>query len=152
MAIDFSKFDKAVDLEGLKKDVAEASTNSGGEFKEVPHDKYEVVITKLELGTSKKNDPMVKCWMKILEGEYKGSLIFMNQVVNTGLQIHIANKFLRGLTNGMDVDILFESYAKYAELILDIAEMIDGKKEYLINYEDDKGFNKFTVVEVYDVE
>ena len=33
MAIDFSKFDKQVDLEGLKKDIEDSSSN---DFKEVP--------------------------------------------------------------------------------------------------------------------
>ena len=40
---------------------------------------------------------MVTCWMKIVEGEYKGSLIFMNQVVTQGFQIHIVNEFVRSL-------------------------------------------------------
>ena len=34
MAIDFDKIDKSVDLEGLRKDVEEASANGTGDF---PH-------------------------------------------------------------------------------------------------------------------
>lgn len=86
MANIWDDFDKAIDTEGLAKDVEEAAENGGR--REVPHDTYEVAITKLELVKSKKGDPMVTCWMKILEGEYKGSLIFMNQVVTQGFQIH----------------------------------------------------------------
>ena len=93
MANIWDEFDKAIDTEGLAKDVEEAAENGGR--REVPHDTYEVAVTKLELVKSKKGDPMVTCWMKILEGEYKGSLIFMNQVVTQGFQIHIANEFLR---------------------------------------------------------
>lgn len=152
MAVNFDKFDKTVDLEGLKNDAKEAQENNGGNFKEVPHDKYEVEITKLELTLSKKGDPMLACWMKIVEGEYDGSLIFMNQVVTKGFQIHIANQFLRKLVEGMDINVEFESYKQYAEMILDIAEAIDGKREYLVNYSEKKGFNTFDIEEVFDVE
>lgn len=152
MAVDFSKFDKNVDLDGLKSDVVEAQENKGGEYKEVPHDKYEVEINKLELSISKKGDPMLVCWMKILEGDYKGSLIFMNQVVTKGFQIHLANEFLRGLVEGMDMTIDFESYAQYAELILDVSEAIDGQREYLVDYGEKNGFNTFKIEEVFDVE
>ena len=152
MSIDFNKFDKSMDLEGLKNDVAEAATNDNGTFKEVPHDTYEIKIKKLELTLSKKGDPMLSCWMKILEGEYEDSMIFMNQVVTKGFQIHLANHFLRSLVEGMDIEVTFESYKQYAELILDISEAIDGKKEYLVDYGENKGFNTFTIKEVYDVE
>ena len=149
--IDFAKFDKTMNLEGLKKDIEEAN-NGGGEFKEVPHDNYEIEINKLELTTSKKGDPMLSCWMKIVEGEYKGSMIFMNQVVTQGFQIHIANKFLRSLVEGMGIEVEFESYSKYAELILDISEAIDGKREYLMKYSENKGFNNFEIITAYDLD
>ena len=93
MANIWDEFDKAIDTEGLAKDVEEAAENGGR--REVPHDTYEVAVTKLELVKSKKGDPMVTCWMKIVEGEYKNSLIFMNQVVTQGFQLHIANEFMR---------------------------------------------------------
>lgn len=151
MAIDFSKFDKAVDIEGLKADVANASSGDG-EFKEVPLGTYEVEIDKLELSTSKKGDPMVVCWMKILEGEFKNSRLFMNQVVTQGFQIHIVNKFLRSLVDGMDIDVTFESYTQYAELLLDISESIELAREYLIEYGENKGFSTFEVKEVFNLE
>lgn len=147
MAIDFSKFDKQVNLEGLKKDIEESSSN---DFKEVPLGKYEVAITKLELGESKKGDPMVKVWFKILEGEYKGSLIFMNQVVTQGFQIHIVDELLRSLDT--DVDIKFESYSQYANLLLDVFEAVEGKLEFVLDYGENKGFNTFKIEEVFEVE
>ncbi|MDW0084909.1 DUF669 domain-containing protein [Clostridioides difficile] len=55
--MDFSKFDKAIDVKGLKEDIKEASENSG-KFKDVPHGTYEVEINKMELSESKKGDPM----------------------------------------------------------------------------------------------
>ena len=52
----WEEFDEKIDVEGLKKDVAEAAENSG-DFKEVPHGKYEVEITKMEL----KNLKEIQC-------------------------------------------------------------------------------------------
>lgn len=111
MANIWDEFDKAIDTEGLTKDVEEAAENGGR--REVPHDTYEVAVTKLELTKSKKGDPMVTAWMKIVEGEYKGSLIFMNQVVTQGFQIHIANEFLRALVEEMAEPI--EAFIGYTD-------------------------------------
>lgn len=148
MAVDFSKFDKKVDLEGLKQDIADSASN---DFKEVPLGSYEVAITKLELDESKKGDPMVKCWMKIVsEGEFKGSLIFMNQVITKGFQIHIMDEFLKKL--GTDVEIKFESYSQYADLLLDVFEAVDGKFEYGLKYGENKGFNTFDITDVFELD
>lgn len=148
--MDFSKFDKQVDLEGLKQDIAEAAEN-GGDFKEVPIGTYEVAITKLELSESSKNDPMVKIWFKILDGEFKNSIIFMNQVVTRGFQIHIVDEFLKSLET--DVDIYFESYSQYNEVLLDVFEAVNGKLEFALKYgKNDKGFNTYEITEVFEVE
>lgn len=149
--MDFSKFDKQVDLEGLKNDIKDAEENGGGDFKEVPHAKYEVAITKLELTESKKGDPMVNVWFKITNGEYKGSLIFMNQVITQGFQIHIADEFLRSLET--TVDVQFESYSQYAELLADIFEEIEDKVEFVLDYgENKKGYNTFEIIDSFEVE
>lgn len=148
--MDFSKFDKKFDLEGLKNDIHDAEENGGGDYKEVPHGNYEVAITKLELGESKKGDPMVKVWFKIISGEYKGSLIFMNQVITQGFQIHIMDEFLRSLET--DVEITFESYSQYAEMLLDVFEAVDGNFEFVLKYSEKKGFNIFKITDVFEVE
>lgn len=145
--MDFSKFDKQVDLEGLKKDIEDSANN---DFKEVPHGSYEVAITKLELGESKKGDPMVKVWFKIVAGEYKNSLIFMNQVITKGFQIHIVNEFLRSLDT--NVDITFVSYSQYNELLMDIFEAVDDKLEFALKYGENKGFNTFEITDIFEVE
>ena len=149
--MDFSKFDKRVDLEGLKQDIMDAEENGGGDFKEVPHGKYEVAITKLELTESKKGDPMVSVWFKVTNGEYKGSLIFMNQVITQGFQIHIADEFLRSLET--TVDVQFESYSQYAEMLADIFEEIEDKVEFVLDYgENKKGYNTFEIIDSFEVE
>lgn len=153
MANIWDEFDKAIYTEGLAKDVEEAAENGGR--REVPHDTYEVAVTKLELVKSKKGDPMVTCWMKILEGEYKGSLIFMNQVVTQGFQIHIANEFMRALVAEMadPIDIQFKTYNQYGNMIMDVMEAIDNNFEYQLDYrENSKGYNEFEIKEVYVLE
>lgn len=148
--MDFSKFDKKVDLEGLKKDLNEAAENGGtGDYKEVPVGKYEVSVSKMELVESKKGDPMVSIWFKILEGEYKNSYLFFNQVITQGFQIHIVNELLRSMVEA-DKEITFESYSQYAQMLLDVHEMIDGNLEFAIDYGENKqGFKTFKIEEVY---
>ena len=150
----WDEFDKMFDIEGLAKDAEETSENDRGSFKEVPHGTYEVAINKLELTKSKKGDPMVSCWMKIVEGEYKGSLLFMNQVITRGFLIHKANEFLRALVSELDesIDVKFDSFIQYGYMIMDIAESIDNNFEYKVCYYDNKGFNAFEIQEVYPLE
>lgn len=144
--MDFSKFDKQVDLEGLKKDIEDSASN---DFKEVPHGSYEVSINKLELAESKKHDPMVKMWFKIVSGEYKGSLIFMNQVITRGFQIHIVDELLRSLET--DIDVHFESYSQYNELLIEIFDAVDGNYEYGLKYGENKGFDTFEITDVFEL-
>lgn len=145
--MDFSKFDKQVDLEGLKKDIEDSASN---DFKEVPHGSYEVSINKLELAESKKHDPMVKMWFKIVSGEYKGSLIFMNQVITRGFQIHIVDELLRSLET--DIDVHFESYSQYNELLIEIFDTVDGNYEYGLKYGENKGFDTFEITDVFELD
>lgn len=153
----FAQWDNAVDVEGLQKDIHEAEQNGGGNYKEVPHGKYEVSIEKMELrATKEKKDPMVSIWMKIVsDGEFKKSLIFMNQVITQGFQIHIVNEFLRALVQDCaDAPVVeFKSYAQYANLLMDIHELIADSFEYGIDYgQTKKGFDTFEVLEVYPLE
>lgn len=155
--MDFSKFDKMVDIDGLKKDIADAEANgSGADFKDVPHGSYEVAIDKLELTETKKTGkPMASCRMKIVsDGEFKGQRIFMNQVITQGFQIHIMNDFLRSLLpESAGIDVTFEGYAQYNDLMLDIAEYVDGKFEYGLEYgENNKGFDTFQITDIFELD
>ena len=144
----WEEFDNNVDVEGLQKDIKDAEEN-GGTRKEVPHGNYEVKINKMELKKSRNGDPMVSIWFKVLAGEYANCLIFMNQLVTQGIQIHIANEFLRSLDSGVDIE--FKSYKQYAELIEEISKSINAQKlEYELKFEDNKGYNKFTIANVFE--
>ena len=144
----FEKWNSNVDLAGLQKDIKDAQDNNK-EFEAVPHGEYEVKLDKLELKATKKGDPMVSAWFTILEGKYKKSKLFMNQVITQGFQIHIVNEFLRSMET--DLNIEFVDYAQYADLLLDVAEFCDENNlEFAIKYEDNKGYDKFTITEVFE--
>ena len=49
------------------------------------------------------------------------------------------------------VPISFTSYKQFAQLVLDVAEAIDGKLEYAVDY-DDTRFNSISIDEVFEVE
>jgi hypothetical protein len=71
----------------------------------------------------------------------------MNQVCNQDFQIYLARQFLRSLDSG--IEVVFESYTQFANLIMDIAEAIESL-EYEVKYGEKKGFNTFEITEVYD--
>lgn len=147
----WDEFDEKIDTEGLKKDAEEAAKNGGGDFKEVPLGTYEVEVNKLELKKSKKGDPMLSIWFKVLTGDHKGSLIFYNQVMSQGFGIHNANEMLRSLDSGVEVE--FVNFKKYHGMLLDVLEAINGNLEYALEYgQNNKGFNTYKIVDVFDKE
>lgn len=158
MGINYDKFDKMVDMEGLQKDVDEAAQNEGGEYREVPVGTYEVKVEKMELvetGAKSKNPgmPMVSIWFKILEGDFKNSIIFYNKVImgtsNDGFMIHTNNEFLKSLESG--VEVKFDKYSQYAQLLMDIHEAIDGRNEYSLHYGENKqGFKTYKIIQVFE--
>lgn len=154
MAIDFDKINRSVDLEGLRKDVENASANGTGDFPTVPAGKYEVALVSLEIkGTKKDNRPMLAVSFKILSGEYKNQRLFMNRVIygtkDDGRMIKSAVGWLNTLDSG--VDVAFQDYKQFADLVMDVAEAIDGKIEYAVEY-DDSQFNSIKITEVFDAE
>ncbi|AZK44793.1 DUF669 domain-containing protein [Paenibacillus lentus] len=151
MANIWDKFDEAIDTQGLAEDVKEAAENGAGSFKEVPHGDYEVEVNKMELVSSKKGDPMVSIWFKVVSGDFKGSLIFFNQVITQGFQIHIVNELLRSMDT--EIDIKFETYKQYGNLLMDVFEAIDGNLEFALKYaKGKKDFSTYEITEVFEVE
>lgn len=144
----FKKFNDTVDMEGLKKDMQEVE-EKGTDYKEAPPGEYEVTITKLEPNISKNGRPMVTVWMKILDGEYKNSMLFYNQVIDAAFGLHKANEFLRSLDSGLEIE--FVHFEQYEQLLLDVHEAIDQKLEYAVEYGQKKGFGTFKINEVFEV-
>lgn len=149
--INWDKFDSNVDLEGINKDLQNNKENFG-EFKEVPLGEYEVRVNKMELTTSKKGDPMLAIRFKILDGPFKNSLVFYNQVLTLGFQIHMANEMLRSFDTGIEIPSEFKGYSALNELILDVSEEIDAQGlEYALKYDENKkGYKTFEIMEVFE--
>ena len=154
MADIFAKWDENIDTVGLVQDVAEAAQNGGGNYEEVPHGTYEVAVKQMELKASKKGDPMVSIWFKVVDGPHKNGIIFFNQVITQGFQIHIVNELLRKMmssaTNAPEIE--FKSYKQYSNLILDVFELTDGF-EYGLKYTKGKNdFSNYEITEVFTLE
>ena len=163
----FAKWDNTIDTVGLAADIKEVEEKGGtGEFKEVPHGEYEVAIQQMELKASKKGDPMVSIWFKIVsDGEYKGSMIFFNQVILQAFQIHIVNDMLRKMVSESqnaarylqrieDVKEEF-TYQEYRNLIMDIFEEVAESFEYGLKYTantKNSNFSNYEIKEVFVLE
>lgn len=161
MAIDFSKFDKQVDTEQLKKDIAAAQENGTGEYKEVPKGTYRCELERLEVGETKDGRPMLKAMMRILgdedgnKCEFTRNCLFMNRVIygtkNDANMIASAVGWLQSLEPSDEVGpIIFETYSQFAELVLDIAEDVSSELQYDVFYDPD-AFNNISIDEVYEV-
>ncbi len=146
----FAKFNEMFDVDGLKKDVEDAASNSG-DFVEVPHGDYEVKISKIELGvTGEKSKtpgmPVAKIWYTIVSGDFKNQKIFQNQMLTTGFGIHKMNEFLTSLETG--IPVVFENFEQYKALFDEIFNAVDGKAEYQLSYtQNNKGFSVYTIVQ-----
>lgn len=145
----WDEFDAAIDTAALAEDVKNSSDTPV--YKEVPPGQYEVTIEKMELVKSKAGKPMGTVWFKILsDGEYKGSRMFYNQVLEQAFQIHSFNEFLRSL--GTDTEVEFQSYKQYGNMLLDMMEAINGKLEYAVSYsKNNKGYPVYEIEEIYEV-
>ena len=149
----FEKWNSDVDLKGLQEDVKKAQDNNK-EYEKVPHGEYEVKVDKIEMKPTKTDQmPMVSIQFRIISGKYKNSCLFYNQKIkgtkDDGKMINMSIHFIKSM--GTDLNIEFLDYKQYAELLLDVAEFCDANKlEFAIKYEDNKGYDKFTITEVFE--
>lgn len=152
--MDFSSFDKQIDLNQLKKDAEEIKKNGGtGDFPEIPAGTYITKVEKLELGATKDGRPMLKAMFRIIEGDHKKQCLFFNRVLfgtkNDANMIAGAMTWLEELEPSEEVGpIVFNGYSDLAELIMDIAEDISDL-EYEVDYDPDE-FNSVSISEVFE--
>ena len=148
MAVDFSKIDEAVDLQGLQKDVEDSKNN----FSDVPKGTYIVSVEKMEVGETKDHRTMFKMQCKIKEGEFKNRNLFMNRVIygtkNDGTMIQSVLTLLEKFATNTLPE--FAGYNAFVDNVLDIYEEIQGKVELEIDYDAD-AFNSISIKEVYDL-
>ena len=175
--MNLAELDRKVDFGQLNKDIAEARENGGlGDFPKIPTGYYIGTLEKLELGETKDGRPMVKWQFRIVgaagdadledfeikdkndEAEdfmtnWKGKkkpCVFMNRVIygtkNDANMIQSVEGWFAKLE--CDFPTTFTNYSEFAEVILDVAEDVDGL-EMLIKY-DEKAFNNISLISVFE--
>lgn len=138
-------------LDGCERLKNNSNNNGNREYKEVSFGKHEVKVTKLELGESSTGKPMVKGWFKVIgqTDPDNGGIIFMNQLLDNSQKIHFFKEFLRSLDSGLEVD--FISYRQFGELINDIKNSIENRKEYVLDYgKNAKGYSTYFITQVFN--
>ena len=156
----FDKYAKKINAEELAKSQKEITENAngGGNYKEVPFGTYEVKVEKMEAKMSKGNNPMVSIWFRILKGECKDSMIFYNGVFHEDWMRHRVVDFLSALldddSHKAEINLILKdsNINEVNEFVMDIHEQIDGHLEYLLEYGQKKGYNTYTIEEVFDAE
>ena len=156
----FDKYTSKIDAAELAASQKEINENAGGgDYPEVPLGTYEVEVNKLECKLSKeKKNPMVSIWFKILEGDYENSLIFYNGVFTEDWMRHRVVKMLSALLNDpsheAEINLILKSgdVNTVNEFCMDVHEAIDGKFEYLLDYDENKGYKTYRIQEVYELD
>jgi len=153
----FEKYASKINAEELAASQKEITDNaSGGNYEEVPVGSYEVKVEKLEGKLSSKGNPMVSIWFRILKGKYENSMIFYNGVFTEDWMRHRVAKFLSDLLDEGDRTAEINLILKTADVgtinnfCMDIHEYVDGRLEYLLDYGQKKGYNTYTITEVYE--
>lgn len=152
----FEKYATKINAAELAESQKEISENAnGGNYPEVPVGTYEVKVEKMEAKRSSKGNPMISVWFKILNGNYKDSMIFYNGVFHEDWMRHRAAKFLSDLLDDGDrtaeINLILKStVGEVNNFCMDIHEAIDGKFEYLLNYGEKKGYSTYAIEEVYE--
>lgn len=153
----FDKFTKKINAEELAASQAEINKNTSGDYPEIPVGKYEVKIDKIEAKMSKSNNPMVTIWFKILEGNFKDSIIFYNGTFHEDWMRHRVVDLLSAIldddTHKAEINLILKDYdiKVVNDFVMDIHEQVDGKFEYLLDYGQKKGYNTYTIEEVFEV-
>lgn len=155
----FEKYAGKINAEELAASQKEITENAkgGGNYEEVPVGKYEVKVEKLECKKSSKGNPMVSIWFRILEGNFKNSLIFYNGVFTEDWMRHRVVDLLSALmddnSHKAEINLILKSndVNTVNEFCMDVHESIDGKFEYLLNYGSSKGYSTYSIEEVYEV-
>lgn len=126
----------------------------------LPEGVYLVKVEKIELGETKKEPvrPMGKIQFRILEGEHKKKCLFWNKVLVgfdkegklSALGLKVFDDFLNSLEPTFEVSFSkVKGFEDYKELLLDVAEDIEGLK-YDIELTYNGDFPNYKVLGVYE--
>lgn len=156
--MDFNKFDQMVNKDELKKQM-----DAAPEFDDVPKGTYMVVIDKMEVKPTKKQDKlMFAVQMGIIETidapkKQDKRKVFFNRVIcgnkttenwNDGVAIKGVITWVEKLLDEGDT-IEFKNYSQLADEILDIFQDICPQIAIKVKYDPD-AFNPVEIVEVFD--
>lgn len=149
----WSEFNKKVDLDSLAKEADEIVKNGGtGDYPELEAGTYMANIEKMEVKETKDGRPMLSAMFRIIEGEHKKQCMFMNRVLfgtkNDPNMIASAVGWLESLEPSEDIDVIFEDYDQFADLVLDIAEDV-SELTYEVEYDPDN-FNPIHISDVFE--
>lgn len=146
----FAQFNKSVNKDEVRKQIAEASKNQA-EYKEVPAGKYTCTIDKMELAATKDGRPMFKVQLRIKEGQYKKSCLFMNRVVAGTKNDMSMIASVEGWIKSLGCEVVFNgNYDDFADDILDVAEDVCGGSVGVeVTYNPDE-FNSIHVEDSWD--
>ena len=104
----------------------------------------------MELKVTKKGDPMVSVWFKIVAGNYTGKMLFYNQVIKLPFQLKILINFLNSLKTG--INVTFGTYEELENLLDDFMNEINGRLEFSLDYrENNKGYETYTIKETFNI-
>ena len=155
----FDKYASKINAEDLAASQHEIDENAkgSGDYEEVPVGTYEVKVEKLECKRSSKGNPMVSIWFRIVAGDYEKQMIFYNGVFTEDWMRHRVVKMLSDIlddhSHEAEINLILKSGDIDAinDFCMDLHEDIDGKFEYLLDYGTRKGYNTYTIKEVYDL-
>lgn len=157
--MDFSKFDKMVNNDELKKQM-----DAAPEFDDVPAGIYVTEIKAMEVKPTKKGDKlMFAVQMQIVETiespkKQDKRYIFFNRVIcgnkatdkwNDGVAIKGVITWLDKLFEG-GADIEFKNYGQFADDVLGAFQDLSGQVEVTVKYDPD-AFNPIEIRDVTDL-
>jgi hypothetical protein len=160
MAVDFSKFDEAVNSDELKKEINEAPEQ---QFDDVPAGRYIIAIESMEVKPTKKGDKlMFSVGARIKETveaakKQDNRCIFFNRVISGNRTTDKWNdgRAIKGvltwLSELVDREVEFVSYSQFAAEVESIFnDEVEDAIEIEIEY-DPEAFNPISIVEVFEV-
>ena len=103
--------------------------------------------------TKETKKPMITSTFEVIAGDKTGRLIFVNQVIETGVQISIGMEFLNSLTPDEENTLEFDGYAKLFEDLKPYEEHVKNNFEYVINVDKNKkNYNVYKIKEIFELE
>lgn len=157
MAVDFTKFDKMVNNDEIKKQMEQSQ-----DFDDVPAGTYLCEIKNMEVKLTKAGDKVLfSVQMQIIKTidapkKQDKRYIFFNRIIsgnkntekwNDGVAIKGIISWVNELTG--DEDLTFTNYSQFSEDVLDIFQDIGSTVEVEVIYDPD-AFNPIKIKDVYD--